>query len=184
MTPERCRSGRSRVGSRLSRAFASTGLALAVAVSLVGCGSSGAGPLAWPKDAGTTLVGLPVKTHQIAVTALPFARSVDSPVVLLDVRPLHAEDARGLRMRYGATTGRGLSVGGARDWQPAAWDLRPLAGFVIPPDTRGGVVIGATAAKPGIYLVRGFIVDYRIGGTHYHAPEQLQFQVCVAHSCP
>ena len=129
-------------------------------------------------------MGLPVKTLQIAVTAIPFARAVDSPVVLLDVRPLHAEDARGLRMRYAATTGRGLSVGGAREWRPAAWDLRPLAGFVIPPHTRGGVVIGASAAKPGVYLLRGFIVGYRIGGTHYHASQQRELQVCVAHSCP
>ena len=157
---------------------------MVVVASLAGCGGGGAGPLAWPKDAGTTGVGLPVKTHQIAVTAIPFARSVDSPVVLLDVRPLHREDARGLMMRYAATTGRGLSVGGAREWRPAAWDLRPLAGFAIPPHTRGGVVIGATAAKPVVYLLRGFIVDYRIGGTHYHAPQQLEFQVCVAHSCP
>jgi hypothetical protein len=45
-------------------------------------------------------------------------------------------------------------------------------------------VIGATAARPGVYLLRGFIVDYRIGSTHYHAPQQLEFQVCVARSCP
>lgn len=46
------------------------------------------------------------------------------------------------------------------------------------------LVIGAAAAKPGVYLLRGFIVDYRIGGTEYHAPQQIELRVCASRSCP
>jgi hypothetical protein len=168
--------------SRSSK-IGAVGVGLAVLTAVAASGG-GAGPLAWPKDAGTTLVGLPVKTGQIAVTAIPFARSVDAPVVRLAVRPQHAEDWHGLVLRYAATTGRGLSLAGARGWRPSRWDLRPLAGFVIKAHTRGGVVIGAVAAKPGVYLLRGFVVDYRSGGKHYSASLQLEFQVCVERSCP
>jgi len=130
------------------------------------------------------VVGLPVKTRQLAVTAIPFARAADDPAVLLNVRPQHPEDAHGLTIRYGATTGRGMHIGGARGWQPAAWDLRPLSGFVIPAHTRAAFVVGAAAAKPGIYLLRGFIVDYRIGSTRYSAPQQVGLRVCAGMPCP
>jgi hypothetical protein len=129
-------------------------------------------------------VGLPVKTGQLAVTAVPFARDADSPAVLLDVRPLHPEDARGLSIRYAATTGKGMEMAGARGWKPAAWGLHPLTGFVIPAHTRAAWVVGAAAAKPGVYLLRGFIVDYRIGSTRYSAPQQFGLQVCAARPCP
>jgi hypothetical protein len=127
---------------------------------------------------------LPVKTGQLAVMAIPFARAAADPAVLLDARPQHAEDAHGLTIRYAATTGRGIELLGARGWQPVAWDLRPLSGFVIPAHTHAAFVVGAAAAKPGIYLLRGFIVDYRIGSTRYSAPEQVGFQVCVGMPCP
>jgi hypothetical protein len=125
-----------------------------------------------------------VKTGQLAVTAIPFARAADDPAVLLDVRPQHAEDAHGLTIRYAATTGRGMQLLGARGWQPAAWDLPPLSGFVIPAHTRAAFVAGADAAKPGIYLLRGFIVDYRIGSTRYSAPQQVGLRVCARMPCP
>jgi hypothetical protein len=88
-------------------------------------------------------------------------------------------------MRYAASTGRGAHIGADRGWHPALWDLRPLPGFVVQPHTRAAVVIGADAAKPGIYLLRGFIVDYRIGSTRYSAPQQVELRVCAAvHHCP
>jgi hypothetical protein len=67
----------------------------------------------------------------------------------------------------------------------ARWDLRPLAGFVIPAHRHASVVVGAAAAKPGIYLLRGFIVDYRIGRTHYSAAQEAGLEVCAGRrSCP
>ena len=159
-------------------------VSLVVVGSVAGCGGGGAGPFAWPKDAGKSVSGIPVKTGQLAVTALPLD-SIAARAVLLDVRPQQADDAKGLRIRYAASTGRGLQIGGARGWLPRSWDLRPLAGFVIRPHTWAAVVIGAAAAKPGVYLLRGFIVDYRVGSTHYSAPQQAGLEVCAGRpSCP
>ena len=163
----------------MSRRVAVLGAVSVVVVgSVAGCGGGGAGPFVWPKDAGRSVSGIPVKTGQLAVTALPLD-SIAARAVLLDVRRQYADDAKGLRIRYAASTGRGLHIGGARGWQPRSWDLRPLAGFVIPPHTPTAVVIGAAAAKPGVYLLRGFIVDYRIGGTHCSAPQQVGLEVCA-----
>ena len=123
-----------------------------------------------------------MKTGQSAVTALPLD-SIAARAVLLDVRPQQADDAKGLKIRYAASTGRGLHIGGASGWQPRSWDLRPLAGFVIPPHTRTAVLIGAAAAKPGVYLLRGFVVDYRIGSTQYSAAQQIGLEVCAGRPC-
>jgi hypothetical protein len=154
-------------------------------VAAAGCGGGGAGPLAWPKGAGASVVSLPVESGELAVTAIPLARTANEAAVLLAARPQHPKDAGGLTIRYAASTGRGIHIGAARGWQPKRWELRPLAGFVIPPQTRAAVVIGAAAVKPGIYFLRGFIVDYRIGGKHYHAAQQLALRVCASvRSCP
>jgi hypothetical protein len=161
------------------------GLASVVAASIVGCGGGGAGPLAWQKDAGTSVAGVPVKTHQLAVTGLLSLGPIASRAVLIDVRPEHPTDAHGLAIRYAATTGRGAHIGANRGWRPNAWDLRRLSGFVMQPHTRVAVLIGAAAAKPGTYLLRGFVVDYRIGGTRYSAPQQIGLRVCASvPSCP
>jgi len=78
-----------------------------------------------------------------------------------------------------------MQIGGARGWRPAAWDLRPIRDSVIPPHTGFAVVIGAAAKKRGIYLLRGFIVDYRYQGRRYHAPQQVELRVCASvSSCP
>jgi hypothetical protein len=151
---------------------------------LAGCGGGGAGPLAQPKGAGTNIVGLPVRTHQFAVTAIPFRLHLRHPLTLLGVHLQHPADGRGLKIRYAAKTLRGASILGSRGWRPAARGLHPLSGYVVQSQVPTEIVIGAAAAKPGVYLLRGFIVDYRIGGTHYHAPWQVELQVCAAHSCP
>ncbi len=62
--------------------------------------------------------------------------------------------------------------------------LHPLTGYVVKPHTPTEIVIGAAAAKPGVYLLRGFVVDYRVGGTEYHAPQQIGLQLCVERPCP
>jgi hypothetical protein len=153
-------------------------VSVAMVGSVTGCGGGGAGPYAWPKGGGKSVTGIPVKTGQLAVTALHLD-PIAARAVLLDVRPQYADDAKGLRLRYAASTGRGLHIGGARGWRPRSWDLRPLAGFVIHPHTPAAVVVGAAAAEPGDYLMRGFIVDYRIGGTHYSAPQRVGLEVCA-----
>jgi hypothetical protein len=167
------------------RNIGALGLTLFLAAFVAGCGGGGAGPLAWPKEAGTSVAGIPVKSGQSAVTGLDVLPAVERPVVLLDVRPQHPADAHGLVIRYAVSTGRGMHIGGQPGWRPAQWDLRPLHGFVIPAHTRAAVVVGAAAAKPGTYLLRGFIVDYRTGGTRYSAPQQIQLRVCASvPSCP
>ncbi|HZS31498.1 MAG TPA: hypothetical protein VFA37_09595 [Gaiellaceae bacterium] len=145
--------------------------------------SAGAGPLGWPNDVGTSWSGLPVKRGQIAVTTLDLHQA-NSPAVLLDVRPLHPADADGLTIRYAATTGKGLEIGGARGWNAKAWQLHRLAGFVIPAHARAGIAVGASATKRGVYFLHAFVVDYRIGGTHYSAPLYQGLEVCVARGCP
>jgi hypothetical protein len=170
----------------VTRNLGAAGVALFVAASVAGCGGGGgAGPLAWPKGAGTSVVGIPVKAGEFAVTGLDGLPAVKQRVVLLDVRPQHPKDAQGLVIRYAASNGRGMHIGGQRGWRPAEWDLARLHDFVIPPHGRAAVVIGAAAAKPGVYLVRGFIVHYRVGGTSYSAPQQVWLRVCAAvRSCP
>lgn len=134
---------------------------------------------------GTIGTGIPVKVGQLAVTSVYLTGTAADPAVLLDVRPQHADDAHGLTIRYAATTGRGMHLGGERGWHPTRWDLRPISGFTIPAHKHASVVIGAAAVKPGLYLVRGFIVDYRIGGTRYSAPQQKDLEVCAGRrSCP
>jgi hypothetical protein len=165
----------------------------AVAIGLVvlatgsGC-ASGAGPLGEPKGSGPgfNTVGLPVKTHQFAVTGLPLDfRVIDRPLELLGVRPMHSEDARGLSIRYAVKTIRGATIGGSRGWRPAARGLKPLAGYLVHAHSPTEIVIGAAAAKPGIYRLRGFVIDYRIRGTHYQAPQHFELEVCAAvPSCP
>jgi hypothetical protein len=59
-----------------------------------------------------------------------------------------------------------------------------VAGFMIPPHAQAVVVVGATASQRGVYTLHGFVVDYRIGGTRYSAPQQVGLRVCVARSCP
>ena len=116
--------------------------------------------------------------------------TLSTPVVLLDVRPLHPQDARGVTLRYGATSGDGTSgrgtLFGSRDgWHPAKWHLRPVAGFVIPAHVPGAIVVGASSTQPGVHHIRGFIVDYRIGAFTYSAPQQVGIEICVrTRRCP
>jgi hypothetical protein len=156
---------------------------MVIAASVAGCGGSGAGPLAEPKGAGISITGIPVKTHEFALTAIPFRLHLAHPLVLLGVRLIHPEDGHRLSIRYAAKTIRDAAIGGASGWRPTARGLHPLAGYVVQSEVPTEIVIGAAATKPGVYLLRGFIVDYRIGGTHYHAPQQIELRVCAARSC-
>jgi hypothetical protein len=88
-------------------------------------------------------------------------------------------------IRYAAKIPRVAILGGGRGWRPEARGLKPLAGYVVRPHTTAEIVVGAAASKPGIYLLRGFIIEYRIAGRHYHATRFQQLEVCAGRSdCP
>jgi len=154
-------------------------LATSTVLAVVLTQSAGAGPFAWPSSAGTSWNWAPVNAGQTAAMTIVMPRALSTPAVLLDVHPLHAEDADGLRLRYAATTGLGLELAGEHGWNRPAWHERPLAGFVIPAHVVGGVTIGAASTEPRFHFIRGFVVDYRLGGTRYSAAMQMGFGLCV-----
>ena len=157
----------------------------AVVAVVAGCGGAGAGPFAWPSDAGTTTIGSPVRSGQTFAMTIVLPRTSTTPAVLLDVNPLHPEDARALTLRYGATTGLGLELARTRGWSSRKYQVRPLAGFVIPAHVVGGVTIGAASKRRGVHKIRGFVVDYRIGDRRYSATMQMNFALCVGmRQCP
>ena len=155
--------------------------ASAAAVTLL-TQNAGAGPL-WPKDFGGFWIGVPAKPGQIAVMTIDLHQA-KSPAVLLDVRPRNAAEADGLTIRYAATTGTGLRIAAAAGWKPKAWQLHPVAGFVVPAHRRAGIMVGASATERGLHFLHGFVLDYRIGSTHYSVPLDQEFQICVARRCP
>ena len=170
---------------RIAAAVAAAGVIVAVVVALVsGPVTAGAGPLAWPSSAGSTQLGSPVRPGQMSAISIVMPR-VSTSAVLLGVHLLHPEDARGLKLRYAATTGLGLELPGQHGWNVRKWQLRPLAGFVIPGHHYGGLVIGAASKRRGVHEIRGFVVDYRIGSTRDSAPMQMGFGLCVGYRvCP
>ncbi len=127
-----------------------------------------------------------MKTGELADIGLIMPRSLKTPASLIAVRPLDPSDAQGLTIRYAATSSPGgTMIGSATGWKPKAWSLHPLAGFVIPTNARGEVMIGASASKPGVYFLHGFVVDYNLGGTRYSAPMHYGLEVCAAvRHCP
>ena len=147
---------------------------------LYGCGAGGTGPFG---NRGSPYGGLwwqgnVVKAHTFADISTLQLGPIASRAVLLDLRPEHPNDARGITLRYAVFP----VLAPGRGWGRKA---SPVAGFVIQPHRRVAVTLGASAAKPGTYRVRGFILDYRIGATHYSAPEPLGIQTCTsARACP
>jgi hypothetical protein len=112
----------------MSRQFAAGGLASIVVLTVAGCGG-GARPLAWPKSAGVSVAGEPVKPGEFGLTAIPLdPRLVKHPLVLLGVRPEYPQDARGLRVRYAAKVVRDAYIGGAKGWRPRSRGLHPRPG--------------------------------------------------------
>lgn len=165
---------------RIAAAVVAAGAVTAIVLMLVG--GAGAGPL---QNDGGYGVGIPVKPGQLGVTTFVLPRTLSKPVTLLAVRPLHAQDARGMTLRYGGTIGRGLSVGGGYGWKTRAWQVHPLYGFVIPAHVRGGVMIGEATSQRGVHGVHGFVIDYKVGGTTYTAPQKFTFDLCVGYRvCP
>ncbi|HEY2355286.1 MAG TPA: hypothetical protein VGH79_10360 [Gaiellaceae bacterium] len=145
----------------------------AVVLVVVVPSSPGAGPLGEPDGfyPGGAMSGFgPVKPGQIVVMGLPLTQGNNLPIKLLGVRPLPTDNVKGLHLRYAATTGAGLQIGGTVGWHPTRWQLRSLP-FVIPAFEPGGVVIGVSASAPRRYRLRGFVVDYMIGNTRYSAPQ-------------
>jgi hypothetical protein len=143
----------------------------------------GAGPFAWPKDAGRSVYSFPVDPGQGGAVSL-WLGPIDRRAVLLDVRPADGHAPVGLTVTYAATVGPGTPDGAGSVWKPRAWRLRPVAGFTIPAHVQGHVMVRGRANRPGHYLVPAFIVDYKIGGTRYSALQHVGLEVCIAvHGC-
>lgn len=168
-------------------AAVAAGAVVAIVLTLVIGRSPGPGPFAWPAEAGTTTLGWPRDPGQTVAGSIVMPRTLGTDAVLLDVRPIHPEDARdGVALQYGAMldrgatrSPRGMFGGDADGWHPRKWGLRPVSGFVIPAHVRGSVMVGVTLGKQwGVHLIRGFVIDYRVGGTPYSAPMQIQFELC------
>ncbi len=139
----------------------------------------------WQSDGGYSGIAAPLKAGQVITSGNFFEfPTLSTPVVLLAVRPLHAQDARGVTLRYGVWSGR-MPFGGAPGWHPAKWQLHPVAGFVIPAHVEAGVMVGASSNEVGVHRIRGFIVNYRIGALTYSAPQQVGMTICVGtRGCP
>jgi hypothetical protein len=146
--------------------------------------SAGAGPFASPGEYYNRF-GEPAKTGQIVAAYWVLPRTLSKPVVLLDVHPLHPEDARGVVLRYGAIDVPTIQYQGRIGWNPKAWHMRPLAGFVLTAHHRGTLGIGASSRQAGVHPIRNFVLDYRIGGTTYSAPQQVDISLCTGYrTCP
>ena len=157
---------------RIAAAVVAAGAVAAIVVWLIIGRDPGAGPLAWPRDGGSSWSGfLPVNPGYVVAIGIPLVENEREPIVLLGVRPLPTDNAEGLNIRYAATTGRGLHIGGAGGWHPKAWQLHPLAGFVIPAHTPGGFMVGVSTRTRRRWFLHGFVVEYSMGGTQYSAPQ-------------
>ncbi len=170
---------------RIAAAIVGAGAVIAIGLWFGFLRSPGPGPLAWSSDFGQSWVTATPKPGQLEDSALIMPRSLTVPAVLLDVQPASAEDARGLDMRYAATIGYGIHIGGASGLRPKKWVLHPLKGFVIPPHVRGAVMVGASPRKPGVYFLHAFVVTYRVGDTTYRTTLQQGMKLCVeVRYCP
>lgn len=161
------------------------GVIAAIVLALV-FASPARGPLYhWQSDGGYSGIGAPATPGEVIASGAFFEFPILSrPVVLLSVRPLHPEEARGVTLRYGVWTGR-ESIGSADGWHPAAWHLHPVSGYVVPAHVRAGLVVGVSSKQPGIHHIRGVVVDYRIGAFTYSAPRQAGIEICVdMRRCP
>src|SRR4051812_6414549 len=153
------------------------GTAIAVALALA---PPPHGPLyEWQSDGGYNPLGFEVKPGQIGVLEYPFTRALPTRAVLLGMRPMRPQDARGVTLRYGVIAGGGGLTAGRTGWNLRALHAHPLAGFVLPAHTQGTFVVGASSRQVGVHHIRGFVLDYRIGGIRFSAPQQFGEDVCV-----
>jgi hypothetical protein len=95
------------------RTAVGVGLVAALAAAIVFAvltRSAGAGPFAWPSGAGHSGAWSPGRAGQTAAVTIVMPRKLNTSAVLLDVHPLHAEDAGGFKPRSAATTGSAARV--------------------------------------------------------------------------
>ena len=156
---------------------------MAAAVAACADGQVEAGPLAFPRDAGQSWVGVP--TGQFAVAGIPLTSGMKGRrLVLLRVEPAKPREARGARLRVAASTGAGLEIGSARGWKNKAWDLRPLP-FSVAPSTPVAVIVSVAGSRRGTIFVHAFAIDYRVGSHRYRAVYPVGIKACVQlPSCP
>jgi hypothetical protein len=160
------------------------GLLPVVAVALVGCGDVSEGPLAVPKEAGESWVGLGVPPRQAAVVGIPLTvHRGNRPLTLTSVEPTRPAEARGVRLRYGVTVE--APIGSARGWKVREWLLRPVQGFRVGPRDPAIIVVGVEADRPRTVFIHAFTIRYRIRDTEYRTVYRVGIHACVGtRSCP
>jgi hypothetical protein len=160
------------------------GLLPLAAAALVGCGSVSEGPLAVPKEAGESWVGLGVRPGQVAVVGIPLtAHRGNRPLTLTSVEPTHPEEARGTHVRYGVTGD--APIGSARGWKARAWHVRPVRGFRVAPRDPATILVGIAADRPRTVFIHAFTIRYRIGKRDYRIVYRVGIHACVGRqSCP
>jgi hypothetical protein len=143
---------------------------------------AGAGP--YGETEGGFKWGVDARAGQTVTTDYALSGVLSQRAVLLAVRPLHPEDAREVTLRYGAQanmTGQTLWRSG---WHLRKWHARAVPGFVVPPGHLGVLEIGMSSRVPGAHRLRGFVVDYRVGGTTYSAPQRSVVELDVVKKLP
>src|SRR3954451_19793259 len=91
------------------------GLLAAIALAASGCGEAPI-PSSVGKGVGVD-AARPGKVYAFGVTSFRRYRGRQRAFVV-DFRPAKAEEAAGLHLRYGATSGAGMSVGALDRWRP------------------------------------------------------------------
>jgi hypothetical protein len=158
--------------------------AIAVAAWLAaGCGGTKTGPLAFPKDAGLSWVGVPVAPGEFAVAGIPLvARKAGEPAVFLAVAPVDPAEARGATIRYAASSAAAGMIGSARGWKPKAWALHRVRGFEVPARSRAQVVVGVSSDRRRTIFIHRFAIEYRVGDNRYRAVYPVGIKACVGRS--
>src|SRR5512144_200483 len=153
-------------------------LPLAAVAALVGCGGVSEGPLAVPKEAGESWVGLGVPPGQVAVVGIPLTtHRGNRSLTLTSVEPTHPEEALGSHLRYGVSLA--APIGSARGWKARKWHVRPVRGFSVAPHDPAFILVGVDADRPRTVFIHAFTIRYRIGDTEYRTVYRVGIQACV-----
>jgi hypothetical protein len=110
----------------------------------------------------------------LAVGIFPMPNNDNSDVVLQSLTPLHGEKWSDVRLPYAVIRidKRCGPVGALYGWPPhgCMYRLFRLPGFRYHPRDLIQLIVGATARRPGTWVIPAFLLRYKIGSTTYAAP--------------
>jgi hypothetical protein len=136
------------------------------------CGGGGAGgPLA-PDPGNSSAATAPAHVGQIVAFGIWLPENQGEEAVVRSIEPADPEQAEGLELQYaGVEPNSDCKLGALYGWPPQSCrdDLLPIQGFRIRPGVEGGILVGARASEPGRWFVRGFRVQYDVGGRSFEA---------------